>query len=92
MRGVVGVPVFDARADYNHGRGVRQSCDSSNNREDNRCFQASPRDAVNLNATSGLVLHLAADRDDMGCARRVERILHILGNTGIVAEQDASEQ
>ncbi len=33
---------------------------------------------VNTNATSGLVLHLAADRDDMRCARPAERLLHTL--------------
>lgn len=47
---------------------------------------------VNTKATSGLVLYLAADCNDMGCAHRVERILHALGDTGIIAEQDAREK
>ncbi len=38
----------------------------------------SARDAIITNVASGLVLHLAADRYDMGRARRAERILHAL--------------
>ena len=36
---------------------------------------------IKVKVTSSLVLHLAADRDDMGRARRAERLLHTLGDT-----------
>ena len=61
-------------------------------RKDNRGFQASTRDVVNANVTSGLVLHLAADRQDVGCARDTKCFLQTLWHTRIIAQQDASEQ
>ncbi len=61
-------------------------------KEDGKGLQASNRDTVNTNVISGLVLHLAADCDDMESARRAERILHTIGYARIIAEQDAHEQ
>jgi hypothetical protein len=61
-------------------------------RKDNRGFQASPRDAVNTNVTSGLVLHLAADCYDMGRACGAKCVLHTLGDARIITQQDAREQ
>jgi len=47
---------------------------------------------VNTKATSGLVLHLAANGNDMRRACRAKGILHTLGYAGIVAQQDAGEE
>ena len=47
---------------------------------------------VNTNVTSGLVLHLAADGNDVRRARRTECIFHTLGDAGIVTEQDTGEE
>ena len=73
-------------------RGEGDEQQPSTHGEDNKGFQASTRDAVNTNVTSGLVLHLAAYCDDMGCARRAESLLRALGDAGIVAQQDAGEK
>ena len=61
-------------------------------RKDMGGFQASTRDAVNTNITSGLVLHLAGDGNDVRRARRAKGVLHALGDARIVAEQDAREE
>ena len=47
---------------------------------------------VNTKTTSGLVLHLAADRDDVGRACRAKGILHTMGYAEILAKQDAHKE
>ena len=52
----------------------------------------SPKDTVNTNATSGLVLHLAADCQNMGRASDAKRFLQTWWNTSIITQQNASEE
>ena len=45
-----------------------------------------------MSSEHGSVPVLPTDRDQMACACRAERILHIFGNAGVIAEQDAREE
>ena len=61
-------------------------------RRDSRGFRASPGDTIVTNATSGLVLHLSAYCDDMGCARRAKCVLHTFRDARVIAKQNAGEE
>ena len=87
LYGINPIGEFGTQSVYYLADGAGCAC-----RKDMGGFQASTRDAVNTNPTSGLVLHLAAYCYDMRRAGRAERILHALGDAGIVAEQDAGEE
>ena len=47
---------------------------------------------IDMKITSGLVLELAGDGNDMRRARRTKGILHALGYARIVAEQNARKE
>lgn len=45
-----------------------------------------------MSGEHGVCSVIAADGNDMGCARRSKGILHTMGYAGIIAEQNTGEQ